>query len=47
MASMYVTDDVQEKIEESQLLLKDEVGFKPDKVKVVEKALDAYIEELQ
>lgn len=44
---MYVTDTVEEKVSESQKLLKERAGFKPDKVEVLESALDAYISELE
>lgn len=47
MASMYVTEHIQEKIDDCQELLKEEIGFKPDKVDVMENALDTYISELE
>lgn len=44
---MYVTEEIEEKVNESQELLKEEMGFKPKKVDVLDSALDSYISELE
>jgi len=47
MITIYDSETIEEKIDESQNLLEDRAGFKPDKVDVLESALDAYITELE
>jgi len=47
MITIYDSDTIEEKIDKSQNLLNERAGFKPDKVDVLESALDAYISELE
>lgn len=47
MITIYDSDTIEEKIDESQKLLNERAEFKPDKVDVLESALDAYISELE
>jgi len=47
MITVYDSDAIEEKIDKSQKLLKERAGFEPDKVDVLESALDAYISELE
>jgi len=47
MVSIYVNEETQEKIDDCQKKVKESIGFKPDKVEVVNNALDEYMESLE
>jgi hypothetical protein len=46
MANLYVTQEVKDDINEAQETIKDNSGFEPDKVDVLENALEMYLDHL-